>query len=279
MLNPLLIALAIAASVAGPGMVRIPRGEFLMGDNAGDDDARPAHPVTLDAYDIGAYEVTNEEYARFVKATGHRSPRVYALPSAVTPERAEGFRRLGARFSWTGDTPPAGKEKHPVVLVALEDAVAYCAWLSKETGATYRLPTEAEWEKAARMGAKGKRPWGDDIDPSRANYLLRAEDKEQSSTKPVGSYPPTSSGLYDIVGNAWEWVSDFYAPYAAGAVTNPRGPDSGAQRIVRGGAWLDNELELLVLSHRHEAAADIYSYSIGFRLVREVKGAKQGGGL
>ena len=263
MLTPLFVALTMLASVTEPKMIRIPQGEFLMGDNGGDDDARPAHPVTLNAYDIGAYEVTNEEYARFVKATGHRFPGVYALPSAVTPERAEGFRRLAVKFSWTGDVPPAGKEKHPVVLVAFEDAAAYCAWLSKETGATYRLPTEAEWEKAARMGAKGKRPWGDDIDSCRANYLLRAEDKDTSSTKPVGSYPETPGGLYDIIGNAWEWVSDFYAPYPA-----------GAQRILRGGAWLDNELPLLMLSHRHEAAADIYSYSIGFRLVREVGEAK-----
>ena len=252
-------------------MIRVPAGEFLMGDNAGDEDARPAHPVRLGAYDIGAYEVTNGEYARFVRATGHRAPGVHALPSAVTPERADAFRKLAAKFAWSGDTPPAGMERHPVVLEAFEDAAAYAAWLSKETGAVYRLPTEAEWEKAARLGALGKRPWGDDIDPSRANYLLRAEDKETSSTRPVGSYKPTPAGLFDIIGNAWEWVSDYYAPYPKGAVSNPKGPATGMQRIVRGGAWLDNDLALLVLSHRHEAPLDIYSYSIGFRLVREVK--------
>ena len=252
-------------------MVRVPQGEFLMGDNAGDEDARPAHPVTLAAYDVGIYEVTNEEYARFVKGTGYRPPGIYALPSAVTPERADAFRKLGAKFAWNGALAPAGMEKHPVVLITFEDAVAYAAWLSKETGAIYRLPTEAEWEKAARLGALGKRPWGDDIDPSRANYLLRAEDKETSSTKPVGSYKPTPAGLYDIIGNAWEWVSDYYAPYPKTAASDPSGPATGTQRIVRGGAWLDNDVALLVLTHRHEAPADIYSYSIGFRLVREVK--------
>ena len=87
----------------------------------------------------------------------------------------------------------------------------------------------------------------------------------------MGSYPAAPSGLYDIIGNAWEWVSDFYAPYPKDPVTDPRGPATGTQRIVRGGAWLDNEIALLVPSHRHEAPADIYSYSIGFRLVREVK--------
>jgi len=274
MLDSILLILALASSGEPPRMVRVPRGEFVMGDNTGDEDARPAHPVTIAAYDIGAYEVTNEEYARFVKATGHRSPGVYALPSAVTPERADAFRRLAARFAWTGNAPPAGLEQHPVVLVAWADAVAYAAWLSRETGAVYRLPTEAEWEKAARMGARGTRPWGDDIDPSRANFLLRAEDKETSSTKRVGSYPPTPAGLYDIIGNAWEWVSDYYAPYPKDPVSNPAGPTSGAQRIVRGGAWLDTDVALLVLSHRHEAPADIYSYSIGFRLVREVAGTK-----
>src|SRR4029077_18953397 len=110
---------------------------------------------------------------------------------------ADAFRKLATKFSWTGNAPPPGKEKHPVVLVAYEDAAAYCAWLSKDTGATYRLPTEAEWEKAARMGALGKRPWGDDIDESRANSLLHAEDKEKSGTNPVGSYKPTPGGLYD----------------------------------------------------------------------------------
>ena len=254
-------------------MVRVPGGEFVMGDSTGDEDARPAHPVTLAAFDIGVYEVTNAEYARFVKATGHRPPGIHALPSAVTPERADAFRKLAAKFAWTGDTPPAGMENHPVVLVAFEDTAAYAAWLSKETGAVWRLPTEAEWEKAARLGAQGNRPWGDDIDPARANYLVRAEDKETSSTRPVGSYGPTPAGLYDIIGNAWEWVSDYYAPYPKEAVSNPRGPATGAQRIVRGGAWLDNDTALLVLSHRHETPADIYSYSIGFRLVREVRAA------
>lgn len=256
-------------------MVRVPAGEFTMGDDAGDEDARPAHPVTLGVFDIGVYEVTNAEYARFVRATGHRPPGVYALPSAVTPERADAFRKLASKFAWAGDAPPTGMETHPVVLVAFEDAVAYAAWLSKETGDAYRLPTEAEWEKAARLGAQGRRPWGDDIDPSRANYLLRAEDKEARSTKPVGSYKPTPAGLCDIIGNAWEWVSDYYAPYPKSAVSDPKGPATGTQRIVRGGAWLDNDVALLVLSHRHEAPADIYSYSIGFRLVREVRaGAK-----
>jgi formylglycine-generating enzyme required for sulfatase activity len=271
MITRLLVSLSLAASVAQPQMVRVPAGEFVMGDNTGDDDAKPAHPITLPAYDIGAYEVTNEEYARFVKATGHRPPGVHTLPSAVTPERADAFRKLAAKFAWTSNVPPTGMERHPVVLVAFEDAAAYAAWLSKETGAGYRLPTEAEWEKAARIGAAGKRPWGDDIDPSRANYLLRAEDKETSGTKPVGSYKPTPAGLYDVIGNAWEWVSDFYAPYAGGAANSPKGPETGTQRIVRGGAWLDNEVPLLVLTHRHEAPADIYSYSIGFRLVREVR--------
>lgn len=271
MLHPILLVLSLALPVDVARMVRVPAGEFMMGDNAGDEDARPAHRVTLTAYDIGAYEVTNDEYARFVRATSHRAPGLHALPSAVTADRAEAFRRLAARFAWTGQTPPAGMEKHPVVLVTFEDATEYAAWLSRETGALYRLPTEAEWERAARLGARGKRPWGDDIDPSRANYLVRAEDKETSSTRPVGSYPPTPGGLYDIIGNAWEWVSDYYAPYPNEGVNNPGGPASGALRIVRGGAWLDHEVALLVLSHRHEAPADIYSYSIGFRLVREVR--------
>ena len=271
MLQPILLTLALAATVDAPPMIRVPPGEFLMGDNMGDEDARPAHPVSLAAFDIGIYEVTNEEYARFVKATSHRAPGVHDLPSAVKPERADAFRKLGAKFAWRTDAPPAGMEKNPVVLVAFEDATAYAAWLSKETGAPYRLPTEAEWEKAARLGALGQRPWGDDIDASRANYLLRAEDKETSSTKPVGSYKPTPAGLYDIIGNAWEWVSDYYAPYSREGVSNPKGPDTGTQRIVRGGAWLDNEVALLTLTHRHEAPKDIYSYSIGFRIVREVK--------
>lgn len=269
----ILAALALAPPPEPP-MIHVSAGAFSMGDDRGDEDARPGHLVTLDAFDIGTYEVTNEDYARFVKATGHRTPGVHNLPSAVTPQRADSFRTLAARFAWTGSAPPAGQERQPVVLVTFEDANAYCAWLSRETGRVYRLPTEAEWEKAARLGARGSRPWGDEIDPTRANYLLKAEDKERSGPKPVGAYPPTPGGLYDVIGNAWEWVSDFYAPYPTGPVTNPHGPQSGTQRIVRGGAWLDNELPLLTLSHRHEAAPDIYSYSIGFRLVRESGAAR-----
>ena len=251
-------------------VVTIPAGTFTMG--GGDDDAQPLHAVELTAYSIGKYEITDVEYKAFIDATHHPVPSLDQLPAVVEPDREAMFRHFGERYVWKNGTYPEGKADHPVVLVRYDDAVAFCEWLSKAAGKRVHLPTEAQWERAARGGVGGKPyAWGDTLSPEKANYLKDDAAKETSGTKPVGSYAPNAFGLYDMNGNAWEWVADWYKLdyYRESPGRNPLGPPVGTMRIVRGGAWLDGDPALLDLSHRHEAPADTYSYSIGFRIVVE----------
>lgn len=250
-------------------MVRIPAGEFLMGSDDGEKDERPVHPVFLDEYFIGANTVTNSEYARFTRATGYRPVGVRDLPTLVSAEYRDIFRELAERCAWKGGQPPEGLENHPVTLVQYVDALEYCRWAAALSGLPMRLPTEAEWEKAARGGLEGKRyPWGDDIEPSRANFLTDRSLKMKCGTRPVASYPSNGYGLYDMAGNAWQWVSDWYDPdyYAGSPYRNPHGPPLGRFRCVRGGSWVNDDVSLLRCAHRHELPADTYAYSIGFRV-------------
>ena len=147
--------------------------------------------------------------------------------------------------------------------------MAYCAWSSEATGRTVRLPTEAEWEKAARGGAEGLRyPWGNDFDPSGCSYLADRSAKRQRGTRPTGTYPPNAFGLCDMIGNVWEWVSDWYRPeyYGGDDHRNPAGPPDGSQRVVRGGSWVTEDIAMLRCSYRHKVPPDTYAYSIGFRI-------------
>ena len=171
---------------------------------------------------------------------------------------------------WEDGHPPAGHGSHPVVLVPYDDAVAYCRWLSDALGRIARLPTEAEWEKAARGGTDGQRyPWGDDIDPSRGNFLSDPAVKNERGTRPTGTYPANGYGLYDMAGNVWEWVSDWYASdyYSISDSRNPRGPESGSMRIVRGGSWVNEDIGMLRCAYRHQVPPDTYAHSVGFRIV------------
>src|SRR5579864_4218634 len=194
-----------------PDLARIPAGEFLMGAGDGEDDERPVHRVFVSEFFIGRFPVTVDEYSRFVRAAGYPAPAVRALPLITTPDHEEMFREMAAPYVWHGSQPPHGQGTHPVVLVRHDDAVAYCAWLSDAIQRRVRLPTEAEWERATRGGVDGHRyPWGDDIDPSRCNYLADPSVKRQRGTRPTGTYAPNAYGLCDVIGNVWEWVSDWY---------------------------------------------------------------------
>lgn len=251
-------------------MVRIPAGEFLMGSDDGDDNERPLHPVYLDDFFIAPYAVTNAEYYRFVRDTGYRPIDVHTLPSVVAPDLHESFAQLASRYVWQGGRPPAGMEDHPVTLVQHRDAVEYCRWLAAVADKPFRLPTEAEWEKAARGGLENKPyPWGDGIDPSRANYLPDLTLKSRRGTQPVGSFAPNGYRLFDMAGNVWQWVSDWYEPayYCFSEYRNPAGPTSGRLRTVRGGSWVNDDVAFLRSPHRHAVPPDTYSYSIGFRVV------------
>lgn len=185
-------------------MITIPAGQFIMGSKTGDTEEQPVHKVYLDSYEIGQYEVTVAQYRAFCTATGRQ------MPKAPT-------------WGW--------KEYHPIVNVTWSDAQAYCQW------AGGRLPTEAEWEKAARGTDGRKYPWGNSWDKSRcANAYLGL-----TSTVPVGIYPEGASpyGCMDMAGNAWEWCADWYGAdyYQTSPSRNPTGPAAGDYRVMRGGCW------------------------------------------
>jgi formylglycine-generating enzyme required for sulfatase activity/mono/diheme cytochrome c family protein len=195
----------------GAPMVLVPAGEFTMGSNGGSDDEKPEHRVFLDAYYLDKYEVTVRQYAKFLEAKGVNGPPMWP----------------------TMDQPP--HQKRPVVNVDWSDANNYCEWAGK------RLPTEAEWEKAAR-GADGRiYPWGNEPpDPLRANYG-KEKWNNHDALVPVGQLKDGKSpyGIYDLAGNVWEWVSDWYDPdyYTTSPSQNPKGPESGKYRVLRGGSW------------------------------------------
>jgi formylglycine-generating enzyme required for sulfatase activity len=254
-----------------PQTVRIAAGQFIMGADDGEEDERPAHRVILDPYEIGVHPVTVAQYARFLHDTGHRAPAVYELPLIVTTggrEREQAFRAGAGPYVWPDGQPPEERLDHPVTLVRWEDAMAYCAWLSSLLGRPVRLPTEAEWECAARGGTRTRMPWGDAVDPTRANILLDSHQKDAAGTSPVTRYEPNAFGLRDAIGNVWEWVADWYAPdfYERAPERNPRGASRGSLRVVRGGGWPTSDPRMLTCSYRHKVPPDTYSYSIGFRI-------------
>jgi formylglycine-generating enzyme required for sulfatase activity len=226
-------------------MVLIRGGEYEVGSDVGEEDERPARRVTLDPFYLDAREVTNAEFTRFVAATGYE---------------AEG--------DWRRYAGP-GRETHPVVSVTWSDASAYAKWVGR------RLPTEAEWEAAARGGLQGTAyPRGSELRPEDANFGALFEDEDSPRTAPVGSFPPNGYGLYDMAGNVWEWCSDYYAPdaYSRGPKRNPAGPERGAARVARGGSWNDPATSLRV-SNRLEATPSLIGPVFGFRCARSAPGS------
>ncbi len=227
----------------GSVLIKIPAGEFKMGTSAdeGEIDEHPQHKVYLDEYYIAKYEVTNEQFERFINSTGYRTD---AEKKGVGLMIEDGKWIEKPNVNWRYFYS-AGREKHPVISVSWNDVKAYCDW------AGLRLPTEAEWEKAAR-GMDGRDfPWGNDWDTakcsskesdlyfikSRSGYLDLGEGK---STLPVGSYSNGTSpyGCYDLAGNAWEWCGDWYGSYYTSSQhQNPKGPLYGDHRVLRGGSW------------------------------------------
>jgi formylglycine-generating enzyme required for sulfatase activity len=255
-----------------PELALIPGGEYLMGCEDAEEDERPVHRVHVDDFLLAVEPVTNADYARFVHDTGHRAPAVYEVPIVVKvggADREQAFRQTAHAYVWQDGLPPADRADHPVTLVRYDDAIAYCAWLSERTRRKFRLPSEAEWEKAARGGAESKRyPWGDRLDHEMANFLVDPAMKPTHGTTRCRSFVANAFGLFDMAGNVWEWVSDWYDPryYATSTSRNPSGPPNGHLRVVRGGSWLVADVRMLSCSHRHKVPPDTYSYGIGFRV-------------
>jgi len=239
--------------IDGMTMVYVPEGSFPMGSEEGDDDEKPVHEVSLDAFWIDRTEVTNAKFAQFVEATGHETMAEKG-GGGYAYSNGEWQKTEGA--DWQHPSGPGsdlnGLEDHPVVHVFSYDAEAYCEW------AGARLPSEAEWEYAAR-GPEGLIfPWGDGFDGEKTNFCDvncpfdhadQESDDGYAFTAPVGSYPEGESwsGALDMSGNVWEWVNDWYNEnyYADSPERNPQGPDSGEGKRPRGGGWNNKELELL----------------------------------
>jgi formylglycine-generating enzyme required for sulfatase activity len=233
-----------AQAALEPELATVGEGEFLRGTRDGEIDEQPQRSVHLSAYQIGRYPVTNLEYQAFVQATAHAAPRY-----------------------WEGDVAPEGLGDHPVVNISYNDATAYCAWLSQVKGVTYRLPTEAEWEKAAR-GTDGLiYPWGNEFDPEWCNTA----ESGSGGTTPVGHYSPggdSPCGCADMAGNVWEWCLDWYGRdyYDVAPRENPPGLAEGNRRVVRGGSWSD-VARLARCASRDWLDPDRRSSGLGFRVV------------
>ena len=220
-------------------MVTIPAGEFIMGSDQGREEERPAHTVFVDTFEMDLFEVTNEDFAKFVAETGYITEAEKAADGATWRTRGE------------------GKERHPVVEISWNDAVAYCQWLGK------RLPTEAEWEKAAK-GTEGLiYPWGDEWDPAKAN----TKESGLRGTTVVGSFAEGVSpyGLFDMAGNVWEWTSDWYEAYL--------GSDFQSEyfgqkyKVIRGGGWFA-ESDRVRTTYRSCTSAEATNDNLGFRCAR-----------
>lgn len=243
----------------------IPAGSFVMGDSSGDrnrsDGETPLHKVSLGAFEIDSTAVTNSAFAQFVSETGYRTEAeefgfsavfhlaLHAPQSDVMGQAAGAPWWIGVRgadWAHPGGSLSSieGLEEHPVVHVSWNDAVAYCSWAGR------RLPTEAEWERAARGGlASRKYPWGDDeVDAGGWRTNIWQGDFPQRNTMddgflttaPVRSFEPNGFGLWQPVGNVWEWCADWFDSnyYTSSPVWNPRGPETGSGRVLRGGSYL-----------------------------------------
>ena len=331
--SPAAFAATVASAIAAPkpapdGMAWIPGGEFSMGaadprqaEHGGHDamtDTRPIHRVAVRPFWMDTTEVTNEQFARFANATGYvtvaeRKPTREEFPTAPEENLVAGSIvftpvaqavPLDDHYRWWSYVRGAdwrqplgprstikGREKHPVVHVAYEDAEAYARWAGK------RLPTEAEWEFAARGGLSGKLyPWGDELKPNgrwaaniyEGRFPVQGEERAEdghAGLAPVAAFPPNAYGLYDVAGNAWEWVSDWYRPdyYAALAAqaavaVDPRGPADSfdpaepgqPKRVQRGGSFLCTEqyCTRYMLGTRGKGEVRTGSNHVGFRCAK-----------
>ncbi|RJG07649.1 formylglycine-generating enzyme family protein [Noviherbaspirillum cavernae] len=300
-------------NLLGMKFVPIPPGEFMMGSDESPEalataypqyerkrfldlgDEAPVHRVRIThAFHLGQHEVTVGQFRRFLDASGHRPEseadgtggygynRDYDPASSA---RGDAFEGRHPRYSWRNPGFPQGDD-HPVVNVSWNDAVAMAKWLSEKEGVTYRLPTEAEWEYAARAGSRTRYHSGDD--PQSLSMAANVFDADAQAdwvrwskfalasrdgfafTAPVGSFAPNAFGLHDMHGNAWEWCADWHddAYYAQSPRDDPQGPSTGTVRVRRGGSW-HTWAFYARSSYRNWNAPDTRYTLVGFRLVRE----------
>lgn len=279
-----------------PDLVAVPGGVFSMGTDDPHgypaDGEGPVHEVELAAFEVGTFAVTNAEFATFVEATGHRTTAetlgdsfVFGglLPDDFPPTRgvaaAPWWRQVEGADWRHPEGPQSGlddRDDHPVVHVSWLDAAAFCRWSGT------RLPTEAEWERAARGGLEQHHfPWGDELEPEGAHRMnvfqgtFPSEDTGADGwrgTCPVGTFPPNGFGIHETTGNVWEWCADWFATdtYARSPRENPLGPPHGSARVMRGGSYLCHESYCwrYRVDARSSNTPDSTAGNIGFRVAR-----------
>lgn len=222
-----------------PDLRRIPAGRFQMGSETGQDNERPVHLVHVNEFLLAACQVTNWEFGIFLQRTNAPPPPFWNDPKFYDPDQ-------------------------PVVAVSWFEATRYCEWLSTSTGKPYRLPTEAEWERAARGGREALQfPWGDQSPQTRMRY----HDRWHCGPEPVGQSEPNAYGLYEMCENVHEWCSDWFDPayYASSPDRNPPGPGSGSRRSSRGGSWR-HHIKISRCSARSSIPPEFQYADYGFRL-------------
>lgn len=226
-----------------PCLIQIPEAWFLMGSASGQDCERPVHRVWVDSFLLASTQVTNAEYERFLKSTGSAAPPFWQDQNFNHP-------------------------RQPVAAVSWFEADRYCSWLAAQTGRAYRLPTEAEWERAARGDLEQKNfPWGDDPPQSLPEYAMRW----QTGPEPVARYAPNAFGLYNMCDNIHEWCSDWYDAnyYAVSPDRNPRGAEpisqKGARKASRGGSWR-HHVKVSRCSARSSIPPEFQYADYGFRV-------------
>jgi len=285
-------------SMVGAEFVRLGRAAFLMGtdsaDGYPDDGEGPMHEVALGPFEIDRHAVSNRRFAAFVEATGHQTeaerfgwsfvfggllPDDFPMTSGVA---AAPWWRLVEGASWRAPEGPhssiADRDDHPVIHVSWNDARAYCDWSGT------RLPTEAEWEFAARGGlAQHHFPWGDALEPGgehRMNVFQGSFPAENEAadgyvgTAPVDAFPPNGYGLFNVTGNVWEWCQDWFSPsyYGVSPRRDPRGPAQGTHRVMRGGSYLCHHsyCARYRVDARSANTPDTSTGNLGFRCARDV---------
>lgn len=259
--------MATAISIEGEdllrqaGMVLVPEGHFWMGSDQGSKAERPVHRVWVDTFFMDATPVTNKQFAAFVATTGYQT-MAERLEARM---QADETLHPGPAVTWRTFATP-DRADHPVVMVSWHDANTFAHWTGR------RLPTEAEWERAARSGLEHKLyPWGDEApDGARVCWMRAQLGGTMPGTLPVRSFPQNAYGIYDMAGNVWEWCNDWYRDpyYYTSPESNPEGPESGQFRSRRGGAWNVREAFRLRCSNRGAMLPDGFWPNLGFRCVR-----------
>lgn len=268
----------------GMKLMLIKGGCYQMGDvfGIGESDEKPPHNVCVNNFYLGMYEVTVGQYKEFVRETGYITD-MERVKGRVSAEFSEDSAKQEKINDWVNPGFPQN-DKHPVVLVSWNDAMVYIKWLTKKSGIGFRLPTEAEWEYAARSGGKmHKYSWG--MGRPSGNVADKTANKEfpgwsvwmgyddgYAFTAPAGAFKANSLGIHDMSGNVWEWVQDWYNQdyYKNSQSQNPKGPSTGKLRVLRGGAWM-NMPKNLRTTNRYMNKPDICTNFAGFRVAISVK--------